>query len=122
MIDAAPQHWSGRRQGGAMFSPRARISSKAEHDRLLQRRSVEEAGTLFVQRGVEEVYRLSAGLTDMAKTADERRYIRLMIVEIERLDRERRRKPGSTALVVFKPPLFSRAGLARLFGIRTRSR
>ncbi|MDB5738544.1 MAG: hypothetical protein JWO65_2212 [Sphingomonas bacterium] len=105
-----------------MFSPRARISSKAEHDRLLQLRAVEEAGTLFLQLGVGEVHRLTAGLTDMTKTADERRYIRLMILEIERLDRERRRKPGSTALVIFKPSLFSRAGLARLFGVRTRSR
>ena len=98
-----------------MFNPKAKIGSRAEHDRLLRLHAIEEAGALFRRHGGEAIRLASAGLVDQTKSADERRYDRLMIVEIERLDRLQRHGP-STALAVRKPPLVSRAGIAALFG------
>ena len=94
-----------------MFNPRARISSKAEHDRLLRERANEEAATLFQTHGVDAVAMVTDGLIGGAKDADERRHDRLVILEIERLDRLRRNGSPASALVVWKPPLLS---LARL--------
>jgi hypothetical protein len=97
-----------------MFNPQAKISSRAEHDRLLRLHAIEEAGALFRRHGGEAIRLASAGLVDPAKTADERRYDRLMIVELERLDRLQRYGPPPMSLAVWKPPLVSRAGLAAL--------
>ncbi len=105
-----------------MFNPQAKINSRAEHDRLLRLHAIDEAGALFRKQGGDAIPQVSAGLTDQSKTADERRYDRLMIVELERLDRLRRHGPPSTALAVWKPPLFSRAGIAALFASLTGSK
>jgi len=99
-----------------MFNPKAKISSRAEHDRLLRLHAIEEAGALFRRHGSAAIRTASAGLIDRSKTADERRYDRLMIVELERLDRLQRQGPTSTMLAVWKPPLISRAGIASLIG------
>lgn len=99
-----------------MFNPNAKIGSRAEHDRLLRLHAIEEAGALFRRHGGSAIRLASAGLVDQSKSADERRYDRLMIVELERLDRLQRHGPPSTALAAWKPPLASRAGLAALFG------
>ena len=103
-----------------MFNPKAKIGSRAEHDRLLRLHAIEEAGALFRRHGGAAIRLASASLTDQSKTADERRYDRLMIVELERLDRLQRHGPSTTALAVWKPPLLSPAGLAALFGGLTR--
>jgi hypothetical protein len=99
-----------------MFNPRARISDKAAHDKLLRDRAIEEAGALFRSYGASAIDEVSAGLTDLSKTLDERRHARLMIVELERLDRLQRQGPPATSLVVWKPPLFSLAWLRSRFG------
>jgi hypothetical protein len=101
-----------------MFNPDAKISSRAEHDRLLRLHAIDEAGAIFRKYGVAAIEIVSAGLVDQSKTADERRYDRLMIVELERLDRLQRHGPPSTGIVPWKPPLFSRAGIAALFGFK----
>ena len=105
-----------------MFNPKAKIISRAEHDRLLRLHAIEEAGALFRRHGGDAIRLASAGLIDKAKTADERRYDRLMIVELERLDRLQRYGPSTTTLAVWKPPLVSRAGLAALFGTLLRGK
>jgi len=97
-----------------MFNPQAKISSRAEHDRLLRLHAIDEAGALFRKHGGEAVAIASVGLLDPSKTAEERRYDRLMIVEIERLDRLRLYGPSSTTLAIWKPPLFSRAWFGAL--------
>ena len=99
-----------------MFNPHAKIGSRAAHERLLRDRAIEEGGALFRRLGGEEALRsVSAGLLDPSKSADERRYQRLMIVELERLDRIRRYGPPTHALTVWKPPLFSMARLKAFF-------
>lgn len=108
-----------------MFNPRARISSRAEHDRLLRDRAVAEAAALFRVHGADAIYAVSLSLIEERKNADERRHDRLVIVELERLDRLHRNGAGSaTALVVWKPPLFSMARFKGLFrkrrGLRLR--
>jgi hypothetical protein len=105
-----------------MFKPQARISDRAVHDQLLHQRAIEEAGVLFRTHGVAAVEGVTAGLVDQTKTADERRYARLMIVEIERLDRLQRQGGPSTSLVVWKPPLFSLARLRSIFRSKPRKR
>jgi hypothetical protein len=99
-----------------MFNPKAKISSRAEHDRLLRINAIDEAGALFRRHGSAAIRLASVGLIDRSKTADERRYDRLMIVELERLDRLQRHGPPTTVLTSWKPPLLSRAGLAALLG------
>jgi hypothetical protein len=95
-----------------MFNPHAKINSPAAHERLLRIRATEEAASLFRRLGGEAAIRLaSADLLDQSKTAEERRHNRLMIVELERLDRIERYGPPSQAPVVWKPPLFSMARL-----------
>lgn len=102
-----------------MFNPHAKIGSKAAHDRLLRDRAIEEGATLFRKLGGDAAIRLvSEGLLDRSKSADERRHDRLMIVELERLDRIQRHGPPSYALAVWKPPLFSIARLKTFFGGR----
>ena len=105
-----------------MFNLGARISDKAAHDKLLRDRAIEEAGTLFRAYGAAAIGEVSAGLTDQKKTSDERRQTRLMIVELERLDRLQRQGPRTTDLVVWKPPLFSLARLRSLLRDTRRQR
>ena len=76
---------------------------------MLRERAVEEAATLFHTHGVDAVDMITAGLIGGDKDANERRHDRLVIVEIERLDRLRRNGSPATALVVWKPPLLSLA-------------
>lgn len=97
-----------------MFNPKARISSRAEHDRLLRERALEEASALFHAHGAVAIAMVSNSLIGGTKDADERRHDRLVIVELERLDRLRRKGPPSTSLVVFRPALFGFARLAAL--------
>jgi hypothetical protein len=85
----------------------------------LRIRATEEAASLFRRLGGDAAIQLaSADLLDQSKTAEERRHNRLMIVELERLHRIERYGPPSYALAVWKPPLFSMAGLRSLFRAR----
>jgi hypothetical protein len=103
-----------------MFRPSARISDKAVHDRLLRDRAVEEAETMFRTYGMAAIEMVASGLTDQSKTPDERRHARLMIVELERLDRQQRRGSAGTGLVVWKPPVLSLAWFRGLLGSKRR--
>lgn len=73
-----------------MFSLDAQISSAAEQDRLLRQRAVEEGATLFLHEGVGAIATVRKEVR-VAGSLAERRYLRLVIVELERLDRQTRR-------------------------------
>jgi hypothetical protein len=76
--------------GETLFTPDANLFSRAEQERLFRRRAVEEAGVLFAQRGAEAAAFVARELRAQELTAEERRYHRLVILELERLDRQRR--------------------------------
>jgi hypothetical protein len=87
----------------------------ALQDRMLREKAAEDAGVLFRTHGAPAGDIVWASLKNPAKSLDERRHARLMIVEIERLDRLGRQAVGSTSLVVWKQPLFSLTRLRSLF-------
>ncbi|MGY2736112.1 hypothetical protein [Sphingomonas sp. UYP23] len=73
-----------------MFSLDAQISSAAEQDRLLRQLAVEEGATLFLREGIGAIATVRSELR-AADSLAERRYLRLVVVELERLDRQARR-------------------------------
>jgi hypothetical protein len=100
-----------------MFNPRARISSKAVHDRLLKERAVEEGRALFKAMGEDGIHLTSLELLDPSRGAEERRHTRLMMLEMERLYRMERHGAPSQQLVIWKPPLFSLARFKSFLGM-----
>ena len=96
--------------------------SGAAIERELRAEATAEAAALFQERGASAVDFLTHRLTRPGVSADDRRRDRLARLEVERLDRERRNGPMTTALSVWKPPLFSLAGLASLVGLSLRRR
>jgi hypothetical protein len=97
-----------------MFNPNARISSKAEHDRLLRLHAIEEAGALFRKHGDAAIAIVSVGRLDQSKTAEERRYDRLIIVELERLERVQRNAMVPMVMPAREPRRIGRARIAAL--------
>lgn len=102
-----------------MFSPSAKIGSSAARERLVRARAAEEAGVLFARDGIAAVRTIQSELRTLP-SAEERRYHRLVMLEIERLDRVRRNSAGGTAVALWKPRAFNLAGLARLLGFAGR--
>jgi hypothetical protein len=97
---------------------RIRISSSATRERVLREAAAQEAAELFSRHGSDAVTLLSDRLTDQSRSAEERRADRLALLEVERLDRRRRQSSSPQALVVWKPPVLSKAWFANLFGIK----
>lgn len=97
-----------------------RVSISAVRERALRDDAVREAEDLFARHGAYAIDLLSERLVDRGRGSDQRRADRLTLLAVEKLDRERRQGGASQALVVWKPPLFSRAGLAALFGFGRR--
>lgn len=75
-----------------MFSLDAQISSAAEQDRFLRQRAVEEGATLF-RREAADAIAIVRGELRAAESLAERRYLRLVVVELERLARQARQTP-----------------------------
>lgn len=96
------------------------ISDSAQRERELREAAVEEAAQLFTRHGSNAVALLSDRLIDQSRSPEQRRADRLALLEVERLDRDRRQGSSGTALVVWRAPLLSWAGLKALFGIRRR--
>ena len=92
--------------------------SSAVQERDLRERALGDAAALFHAHGRRAIAMVSDRLIDPSRDAAERRCDRLTLLAIERLDREQRQGIGATALIVWQPPLLSRAGLAGLFGIK----
>jgi hypothetical protein len=82
---------------------------------MLREKATEDAGVLFRTHGAPAADRVWASLKDPAKLLDDRRHARLMVVEIERLDRLGRQAVKSTSLVAWKQPFFSLTRLRSLF-------
>jgi hypothetical protein len=100
-----------------MVNTRTRISAKAIDDRLVHQNAIQDAADLFRDYGVGAIDLIIDGLLDQTKSAADRRHGRLMITELERLDRLQRQgqSNGSQQLVVWKPPLFSLATIRSFF-------
>ena len=98
------------------------IGTTAKTERELRERAVVEATDLFRAEGPGAIPAVLARAKDQAKTIDERRFDRLTLLELERLDRLQNEKRASNALALWKPALFSLAGIAALFRMVRRSR
>jgi hypothetical protein len=98
------------------------IGTTAKTERELRRRAITEAAELFRADGAAAVGAVLALAKDQSKTIDERRFDRLTLLELERLDRLETERRASQALTLWKPALFSVAGIAALLGITTRLR
>ena len=92
------------------------IGANAAAERILRARAIAEAAELFAHHGDAAADLLTDRVYDPSLPAEERRRYRLIRVEIERLGRARRNLRNPHALAVWRPPLFSLGGLARLFG------
>jgi hypothetical protein len=94
------------------FRPDARITSIAAQDRWVRQRATEEAALLFAQHAGGAASLVAKDLRTLSQAPDERRYSRLVIVELERLDRAARREEAQTR----RPSLLRRIA-ARLGGV-----
>lgn len=98
------------------------IETTAKTERELRQRAIMQATEMFRADGAAAIPAVLALAKDRSKTIDERRFDRLTLLELERLDRLDTERRASQALTLWKPALFSVAGLAALFGITRRSR
>jgi hypothetical protein len=87
-----------------MLDQTTRIVSQAEQERLFRNRALEEASLLFAQHGraASDLLRKDARSSKIGP--EERRYHRLVQVEIERLDRLERNGASFSAALVVEPP------------------
>lgn len=92
--------------------------AQATAERILRAQAVTEAAELFAHHGDAAAELLTDRVYDPALAPAERRRYRLIRVEVERLGRERRKVRNPHALAIWRPPLFSLHGLARLLGLR----
>ena len=100
-------------------------TSPTVQERALREQATRDAASLFQEHGRRAIAIVSDRLIDQSRSSAERRCDRLTLLAVERLDREQRKGTGATALVVWKPSLFSLEGIVGLFGIklkRTRRR
>jgi hypothetical protein len=97
----------------------ARIGSGAARERELRAEAAADAVDLYRTHGAGAVELLTERIMRPDSSAADRRRDRLARLEVERLDRAARNGSSSNALVPWKPPLFSLAGLAGLFGLRS---
>jgi hypothetical protein len=95
----------------------ARIGSVAARERELRAAAAADAITLYRELGAGAVDLLTRRALQPESSADDRRRDRLARLEVERLDRLARNGP-TTALVLWKPPLFSMARLKGLLKLR----
>ena len=104
----------------------SRISDSATRERQLRESAACEAADLFATYGESAIDIVAQRAVDGGRSPEQRRSDRLALLTIERLDRERRQgsTPAAmpTALVVWKPPLFSRSWFASLFRKKVRHR
>jgi len=92
-----------------------RIGPGTAAERALRDQAIAEAGELFASHGDAAGEMLTDRIHDPELSPDERRRYRLARLEVERLGRERRNSHSPNALAVWRPPLFSWEGLARIF-------
>ena len=88
-------------------------------ERKLRESAVDEAAELFARHGDKAIEILIARIHDPAHSPVERRRCRLARLEVERLGRAQRVAWNPSPLVLWQPPLFSWAGMKRLFGRRS---
>jgi hypothetical protein len=98
------------------------IGTTAKTERELRQRAIAEAAELFRADGHHAIEAVTARAKDRSKTVDERRFDRLTLLEVERLDRLQTERRASQALTIWKPALFSLAGFAALLGLTRRAR
>ena len=93
---------------------RSKISNRAIQERAAAKNAVAEAEELFRTKGAYAIDDVSDRLTDQDRAADKRRHDRLVLLELERLDREARKGVPKYWVTVWKPPVFSKAWFKRL--------
>jgi len=101
--------------GDSNIVGRSKISVAAIQERAASADAVVEAAHLFRERGAATIDEVSERLLDRELPAGRRRYDRLVLLELERLDREARKGAPVYWMTVWKPPVFSRAWFKRLF-------
>lgn len=94
---------------------RKKISDRALQERAAAKGAAEEAEKLFSARGAYAIDDVSDRLLDQQRPPEQRRYDRLVLLELERLDREARKGAPRYWVTVWKPPMFSKAWFKRLF-------
>ena len=85
------------------------INTTAKTERELRQRAVAEASDLFRANGSSAIETVLAQAKDQSKTIDQRRFDRLTLLELERLDRMQAAKRASNALALWTPAIFSLA-------------
>jgi len=98
------------------------IGTTAKTERELRQRALRLAAEMFRADGPAAIPAVLALAKDRSKTIDERRFDRLTLLELERLDRLETERSAAAALAPWKPALVSVAGLAALVGITLRSK
>ncbi len=94
-----------------MDGSEARIGAKALRDRAPIDLARSNAKILFEAHGANALAVISAHVRDPSLGREQRRYFRLLIGELERLDRHHRSGKGSSYLILWKPRFFR--GIAR---------
>jgi hypothetical protein len=87
-----------------MLDLTTRIVSQTEQERLFRNRALEEASLLFAQKGRAALDLVRKEARSSKTGPEDRRYHRLVQVEIERLDRLERNGASFSAVLVVNPP------------------
>ncbi len=87
-------------------------------DRDVIDRARYDAALLYERLGEDSLRAVSSQSWDGSKTKEQRRYARLLRLEMEKLVRKGRRPAMQNRLVLWKPRLFSWAWFARYLGRR----
>ncbi|MGI4733007.1 MAG: hypothetical protein ACRYFW_14855 [Janthinobacterium lividum] len=98
------------------------VKTDAVAEKALRNHALADAATMFELHGGAAIGVLTQRIHDPELSVDERRHCRLTRVEVERLDRARRNARNPNPLTVWKPPLFSWAGIAARLGLRQKER
>ena len=96
------------------------IGIKALEEKAAAASAIADANTLYLERGPAVIAEVTKRARANDLTRPQRRHENLMLVELERLDRQARRAAAAQALVVWNPPFLSRAWFRRVFGGRRR--
>ena len=94
----------------------------ARQDRIVSERAKSNASLIYSRCGDRSLKAASAYSWDHSESRDQRRYARLLRLEIERLNRRYRRNARHNDIVLWRPRLFSIAWFMKRFGWRRGSR
>ena len=92
------------------------ISIRALEEKAAAASAIAEAKALYLERGPAVIAEVTKRRRANDLTREQRRHENLMLVELERLDRQARRSAAAQALAIWEPPFLSRVWFQRIFG------